>query len=658
MAVWVGDDRAYNLPGKRMLARQLGYYYWHEPAFLTPSRRVLAVALGLDAEPGWRSATMGRAAQGINLALAKQGPLRPAFDPATGRLSWDGPPWTLPTTYRVEKRTAAGGQWTVLAAAQAEVRPVVDAVTGRATGSRMEHVDAAYDASAYAEYRITAATRVGDAQSAVIRIPVADYAGQPVYVGDGVYGRAWPGDAVYPGQSLYGGQFAGEAEYAGIATWSRLWGKGAEYASFREYAAEYAAWLDYAAWQQYEGLWADWPGGLRIYSQSWLEGPYAGVVPRIGETWEREFIGAGRWEGEGAWAGEADWRGEIAYAKDYSGAVVWEGGLPWGGVYRGGSDRIGLAAYGGEQTWEGEASWSAVAAFGGEPTNRRPERPYAGRAVTIGFVGGPDYAVHKSWPAGQHITWRGPVDAPIWVQTVTRAILSGWQGYLSPHDVQWSGLAEGEPRGGVQMAYIGTNYVIRIATFDAAGYSSDTGYTQDAQTRWASYQVFTGAPATWQKDWHGPALWSWYAGVVAYTRYQTRTVASSYRGVVVYPGIADYPGVYRGEGRYAAEYESYAEYVGPALYAGEFAGEAGYRGPAHYHGAAWAGVYGASIDEYDSLAFEDDYMGPDGYVGFDTRAHSFWAREYGGRERTYTAGDPYGGEIGFGAEYGGAAAYA
>ena len=357
----------YNLPAKRTLARQMGYYWYHEPAYLAPSRRVLANAMGLDPQPGYTVGTVGRAMQGVNLSLSHYAPANVSFD--NGTIGWTGPLWTIPTSYRVEKRESSFGQWITLIAEQGEVRPTI--VDGRAVaGGRMSFTDTVYRNTIYTEYRLTPVTLVGDAQSVIIRIPTevepiysGTYVGVPFvieysvdYVGTyqqvfakefdadvyhvnweawtADYAATWKADYERDWDASYARDFSGRWKRDGFAVFYSKEYIGvfpkvyeADYEG-REYAGDYVA--DYGG---YERTWigkyiVSWKSG---FTQDWI-GSYGGEYHRV---WQRDDFYAGLAVYAGAYTGSTFTREDISWLAEYGGDVGYRGVSIYAGEFSG-----------------------------------------------------------------------------------------------------------------------------------------------------------------------------------------------------------------------------------------------------------------------------------------------------------------------------------
>ena len=140
------------LPSDKGVARLLGFSQTGRSTTKTPSRRVHAIALGLDAERGDRTTRVAGFAQAVNLALATHGPLNAGW--GNRALAWQKAKWTLPVAYRIESRNAPSGAWLV---EHSGVDGLAYAV--------------AVDRAAAQDFRITATTSVGDGQSAIVSLP-------------------------------------------------------------------------------------------------------------------------------------------------------------------------------------------------------------------------------------------------------------------------------------------------------------------------------------------------------------------------------------------------------------------------------------------------------------------------------------------------------
>lgn len=139
-------------------ARLLGFSTAGRKSTEAPSRRIIALALGLATGDSAASRRQRRADRGcrveafaaaVNLALATHGPRNLRYlATSAGQLAWDDPAWTLPTAYRVTFAPTADDDGVLVGTG------TIGVVVGR---RRLT-------------YRVRAQTRVGAAQAADITI--------------------------------------------------------------------------------------------------------------------------------------------------------------------------------------------------------------------------------------------------------------------------------------------------------------------------------------------------------------------------------------------------------------------------------------------------------------------------------------------------------
>ena len=128
-------------------AKLLGFSTSGRKTTEAPSRRILAIALGLAPDVSDRCSSLQRFVDAVNLALATHGPERVRYL-GGGLLHWLPPPWSLPTTYRLTHTPTASGDGVAVGTGRESAYTVPVLVGGSRT------------------YRVRAVTLVGDAQAA------------------------------------------------------------------------------------------------------------------------------------------------------------------------------------------------------------------------------------------------------------------------------------------------------------------------------------------------------------------------------------------------------------------------------------------------------------------------------------------------------------
>ena len=594
MAVWSGEP-AYNLPARRTLARQMGYYWYHEPAYETPSRRVLAVALGLDPESAEQSATLGRTQQGINLALKTHTVSPVTFYRNTGTIHWHRPPWTLPTTFRVERGTVPPGQslvqfanWTVLARNH--------------TGTSFSDPD--YDATVLTWYRITCVTEVGDSRSIILQVPVqidpgysrswikdvgfrdtwrtiefrsgpafpqewphwpGPYGGFATYHAQGVYAQAYIGPIGYHGRRIWRSGYSGDLLYPGQILYPKEWTGDILYPGTIEWQKEFHR---TTVWRGVEGLdfpQVDWTTGLdyiATYGQDELFRSYTGYTA----AFEAFRIYAGQPPFPVEFVGDAFYTALERYVRSYTSYHIRNSAVSFHSEWA--APRTSIERYTGRVTFSGIETFTKETAYESEQRFVRGlvytleddftgDVPYSAEVPFVGSI-----AYHADELFGEDVDWIGeiPYEAAI-----------VFEGGDPPNEyigrIFWHGPAffTGEPiEYPVEVSFIGVESYRTRETWIAEDVFSGGG--EGVPTSYASEDDFPGeivyqVPADFLGQYTGslPFLRAWNANEFAgWTRFTSEWVGkrpdlvafegpigfTGPAGVVNYSGQIDYSAVY------------------------------------------------------------------------------------------------------------------